>query len=67
VRGNVVALAPRSGRANRLLFRQLFEKESSTYSYLLADAITKEAVLIDPADVTVERDLKVHKHKDPSR
>jgi len=25
-----------------LIFRQLFEKESSTYTYLLADAETKE-------------------------
>ena len=25
-----------------LVFRQLFEKESSTYTYLLADAETKE-------------------------
>ena len=26
--------------------RQLFEKESSTYTYLLADQVTREAVLI---------------------
>lgn len=31
-----------------LLFRQLFEKQSSTYSYLLADADRHEALLIDP-------------------
>lgn len=40
-----------------MLFRQLFESESSTYTYLLADEITKEAVLIDPVDLTVTRDL----------
>jgi len=31
-----------------LLFRQLFDQTSSTYTYLLADDITREAVLIDP-------------------
>lgn len=30
--------ATSSGSSSRLLFRQLFEKESSTYTYLLADA-----------------------------
>ena len=33
---------------NPLLIRQLFDKESSTYTYLLADEITKDAILIDP-------------------
>uniref|UniRef100_A0A3Q3CVT7 Persulfide dioxygenase ETHE1, mitochondrial n=3 Tax=Pseudocrenilabrinae TaxID=318546 RepID=A0A3Q3CVT7_HAPBU len=41
-----------------LLFRQLFESESSTYTYLLADADTKEAVIIDPVLETIDRDLK---------
>jgi len=41
-----------------LLFRQLFEKESSTYTYLLA-APNGDAVLIDPVLETVERDLKL--------
>ncbi len=40
---------------NGLLFRQLFERESSTYSYLLADAVTREAVLIDPVLETTDR------------
>ena len=31
-----------------MLFRQLFDQESSTYSYLLADPQTREALLIDP-------------------
>ena len=43
---------------NKLIFRQLFEKESSTYTYLLADSASKEAVLIDPVLDTVERDAK---------
>jgi sulfur dioxygenase len=29
-------------------FRQLIDARSSTYSYLLADAVTGDAVLIDP-------------------
>ncbi|XAR56397.1 Sulfur dioxygenase [Bertholletia excelsa] len=43
------------------LFRQLFEKESSTYTYLLADIShpEKPALLIDPVDKTVERDLSI--------
>ncbi|MDT8311267.1 MAG: MBL fold metallo-hydrolase [Methylophaga sp.] len=31
-----------------MIFRQLFEKNSSTYTYLLADEDSREAVLIDP-------------------
>jgi hypothetical protein len=34
-----------------LLFRQLFERESSTYSYLIAARTGGEAVLIDPVKV----------------
>ncbi|XP_030517797.2 persulfide dioxygenase ETHE1 homolog, mitochondrial-like [Rhodamnia argentea] len=48
---------------DKLLFRQLFEKESSTYTYLLADVShpDKPAVLIDPVDKTVDRDLSLVK------
>lgn len=42
-----------------MIFRQLFDRDSSTYTYLLADANTKEAVLIDPVKEQVERDLKL--------
>ncbi|MFP5520337.1 MAG: MBL fold metallo-hydrolase, partial [Bdellovibrionia bacterium] len=42
-----------------MIFHQLFEHESSTYTYLLADKQSKEAVLIDPVIETVERDLKL--------
>lgn len=38
---------------------QLFEKESSTYTYLLADTETKEAILVDPVLETIDRDLKL--------
>lgn len=40
-----------------MLFHQLFDPESSTYTYLLADEDTREAVLIDPVREQVERDL----------
>lgn len=40
-----------------LIFRPLFEKESATYTYLLADSLTKEAVIIDPVDETKQRDI----------
>src|SRR5437870_1103049 len=50
-----------------LIFRQLFDPQSSTYSYLLADARAREAVLIDPvfeqarrnAALIAELDLKL--------
>lgn len=42
-----------------LIFHQLFEHESSTYTYLLADKDSKEAILIDPVIETVERDLNL--------
>jgi sulfur dioxygenase len=41
------------------IFQQLFEAQSSTYTYLLADALSKEAVLIDTVIETVDRDLKL--------
>ncbi len=42
-----------------IIFHQLFEHESSTYTYLIADKKTKEAALIDPVLETVDRDLKL--------
>lgn len=40
-----------------MIFRQLFEPESSSYTYLLACPDTRSALLIDPVLETVERDL----------
>ena len=39
--------------------RQLFDAETSTYSYLLWDGKTLEAALIDSVDTQVDRDLKL--------
>jgi glyoxylase-like metal-dependent hydrolase (beta-lactamase superfamily II) len=40
-----------------MLFRQLFDPETSTYSYLLADEVTRDAILIDPVLDQIERDI----------
>jgi len=42
-----------------MLFKQLIESDSSTYTYLLACERTRQALLIDPLLDTVERDLQV--------
>jgi glyoxylase-like metal-dependent hydrolase (beta-lactamase superfamily II)/rhodanese-related sulfurtransferase len=39
-----------------MIFRQLFDPQSSTYTYLLADSATREAVLIDPVFEHARRD-----------
>eukprot|EP00189_Rhodosorus_marinus_P009957 CAMPEP_0184744510 /NCGR_PEP_ID=MMETSP0315-20130426/7235_1 /TAXON_ID=101924 /ORGANISM="Rhodosorus marinus, Strain UTEX LB 2760" /LENGTH=241 /DNA_ID=CAMNT_0027216219 /DNA_START=141 /DNA_END=866 /DNA_ORIENTATION=- len=46
---------------SNLVFKQLFEKESSTYTYIVGDEITKEAVIIDPVDLTAVRDANLIK------
>ena len=47
-----------------MIFRQLFDSESSTYTYLLADEATREAVLIDPVREQIPRDLTVLRELD---
>ncbi|TAF04276.1 MAG: MBL fold metallo-hydrolase [Nostocales cyanobacterium] len=42
-----------------MFFRQLFDKQSSTYTYLIADETTKAAILVDPVLEQVERDLQL--------
>ena len=39
-----------------LIFRQLFDQQSSTYTYLLGDSQAHEAVLIDPVFEQLGRD-----------
>ncbi|WP_072621255.1 MBL fold metallo-hydrolase [Spirulina major] len=39
-----------------MLFRQLFDPETSTYTYLIADRTTREAILVDPVIEQVDRD-----------
>ena len=64
-----------------MLFRQLFDQDTATFTYLLADEQTREAVLIDPVREQIARDmslleelelklawvLETHVHADPSR
>jgi sulfur dioxygenase len=42
-----------------VIFRQLFERESSTYTYLLADEHTRRAALIDPVDTQLSLYLRL--------
>ncbi len=44
-----------------MLFRQLFDPQTSTYTYLIADPATKFAILVDPVLEQVERDRKLLK------
>lgn len=41
------------------VFEQLFDEESSTLTYILGDPVTCSAVIIDPVDHHIERDLAV--------
>ncbi|HXE30112.1 MAG TPA: MBL fold metallo-hydrolase, partial [Stellaceae bacterium] len=47
-----------------MLFRQLFEPQSSTYTYLLADPESREAVLIDPVYDEAPRDSSLVRELD---
>lgn len=46
---------------SHIIFRQLFDQESFTYTYLLADPRTKEAALIDSVKEQAPRDLNLLK------
>ncbi len=43
----------------KFLFRQLFDYDTWTYTYLLADSQTREAALIDSVKEQVQRDLQL--------
>ncbi|MEO1300287.1 MAG: MBL fold metallo-hydrolase [Cyanobacteria bacterium J06636_16] len=42
-----------------MLLRQLLDAETSTYTYLIADPSTQEAILVDPVVEQVERDYQL--------
>jgi sulfur dioxygenase len=48
-----------AAKVTNMIFRQLFDAETSTYTYLLADEDSREAVLIDSVREQVERDLQI--------
>ncbi len=46
-----------------MIFRQLFDQESSTYTYFLADEESREAIFIDPVSTHIEGYMKLlHDH-----
>ena len=47
-----------------LIFRQLFDAQSSTYTYLLGDSASGEALLIDPVFEQVRRDAALMRELD---
>merc|ERR1711962_1306478 len=48
-----------SSAPSSCFLRQLFDRDSCTYSYLLADTQTQEAILIDPVIELAERDAQL--------
>jgi sulfur dioxygenase len=42
-----------------LIFRQLFDEKSSTYTYIIGDATTRQAVIIDPVRDQIDRDIRL--------
>jgi glyoxylase-like metal-dependent hydrolase (beta-lactamase superfamily II) len=42
-----------------MLFRQLYDQDTNTYTYLIADPKTQDAVLVDPVLEQVDRDHKL--------
>lgn len=51
--------AARRAFTSDFLFRQLFDERTWTYTYLLSDLASKQAVLIDPVLEKAERDAKL--------
>ncbi|CAF1360943.1 unnamed protein product [Rotaria sordida] len=51
----------RRALSNGSFVRQLFEQETSTYTYIVADGKTKDALIIDPVITTVARDMQLLK------
>ncbi|XP_072384022.1 persulfide dioxygenase ETHE1, mitochondrial [Diabrotica undecimpunctata] len=50
-----------SGSHSNFIFRQLFDHVSSTYTYLLGDAVSKECIIIDPVLEHAKRDFQLTK------
>jgi sulfur dioxygenase len=56
VRTFAIKMPHEAGGMTEIFFRQLFDHDSSTYTYLLGDPQTNKAILIDPVLEQVERD-----------
>lgn len=46
---------------SNIIFRQLIEFQSKTFTYILGCSKTRQAIIIDPVDITAERDVKLLK------
>lgn len=46
---------------DKMGLKQLFDDDSSTYTYLLWDTTTKDAIVVDPVDLQVDRDIAAAK------
>ena len=44
-----------------LICKPLFEQDSSTFTYLIADSVTREAAIIDAVDSMIDRDIALIK------
>jgi sulfur dioxygenase len=42
-----------------MIFKQLFDQETWTYTYLIADPVSKEAVLIDPVNTHIDEYIEL--------
>jgi sulfur dioxygenase len=42
-----------------IIFRQLFDEKTWTYTYIIGDSISRKAVIIDPVFDKVDRDLRL--------
>ena len=42
-----------------LICKSLFEQDSSTFTYLIADSVTREAAIIDAVDSMIDRDINL--------
>lgn len=47
-----------------MIFKQLFDKTSSTFTYLIADPVSKEALFIDPVNTNIDEYLALLKTDD---
>jgi sulfur dioxygenase len=61
-------MAPQEGtciaQEKKFIFRQLFDRESCTYTYLIGDPVSRQAILIDPVFELADRDSKLVKELD---
>ena len=48
-----------------MIFKQVFDKKSSTYTYLIASAKGREAVIIDPVIENVDSYIALLNELDP--